>query len=243
MIDLPSLRKETGHGIPAADQVLFNRYYVIGYSYYFGQPKWALEITNPPVINAKPEGVECSDNFRVDYRISKIFRANLVDFRGSGYDRGHIVPSTNQHGLEIQNSETFLLSNMSPQLGDLNRYIWKKLENEIRVLNNKPKILETYIITGPIFYFDQTVTTIGINDSNDVTIPIPHAYFKSILIEDKKGKLKMWSFIIPNEGSDNPLSYFQVPTTKEEQHAGIELCDRLVGAKIEKEKSRVRALW
>ena len=47
MIDLPSLKRETRYGMPAADQILFNRHYVVGYSYYFRQAKWALEIVDP----------------------------------------------------------------------------------------------------------------------------------------------------------------------------------------------------
>ncbi len=243
MIDLPSLRKETRYGMPAADQILFNRYYVTGYSYYFRQPKWVLEIVNPPTIDGDPEGVERSDNFRPDFRIPKIFRADLVDFKGSGFDRGHMIPSANQRGLEIQNSETFLLSNMSPQKGDLNRFIWRKLEKEIRVLNNRSEILETYVVTGPIFNFDQAVVTIGTNDSNDVSIPVPHAYFKSVLTEDDKGNIKLYSFIIPNHGSQQPLSNYIVPTTKVEKYTGIILWDRLVGEEMDKKKANTPSMW
>lgn len=243
MINFPNLRKETRYGMPAADQILFNRYYATGYSYYFRQPKWVLEIVNPPTIDEEPEGVKRSDNFRPDYRIPQIFRADLVDFKGSGFDRGHMVPSADQNGLEIQNSETFLLTNMSPQKPELNRYIWRKLENKVRILNRNDDILETYVITGPIFNFDEPVSVIGTNDSNDVTIPIPHSYFKSILTEDKRGKIKMWSFIIKNEGTTQPLSDFLVPTTRVEQYAGIKLWDSLVGDEIEIEKGNIRSMW
>ncbi len=242
MIDLPSFRKETRYGMPAADQVFFNRHYVTGYSYYFRQPKWVLEIVNPSVIKEE-EGLERSDNFRPDYRIPQMFRADLVDFKGSGFDRGHMVPSADQDGMEIQNSETFLLSNMSPQRPELNRNIWRKLENQVRCLNKKEEVLETYVVTGPIFKFDKAITTIGTADSNDVSIPVPHAYFKSILTEDNKGNLRMWSFMMDNEGSEKALDKFLVPTNKIEQYAGIKLWDRLVGSEIEEEKRNIRTMW
>ena len=242
MNDSLSLRAETRYGMPAADQILVNRHYVVGYSYYFRQPKWVLEIVNPPVINEQ-EGLERLNDFRPDYRIPQLFRADLVDYKGSHYDRGHMVPSADQKGLNVQNSETFLLSNMSPQKPELNRYIWRKLENEIRVLNDRDEILETYVVTGPIFDFNKPVETIGTDDSNDVTIPVPHAYFKSVLAEDIKGNLTMWSFIINNEGSDKPLSDFLVSTKKVEQYSGNLLWDRLVGTEIEKEKNKVRSMW
>ena len=237
-MDLPSLRRETRYGMPAADQILFNRNYVLGYSYYFRQAKWALEIIDPDSA-----GLDRSDNFRPDYRIPDIFRADLVDYRGSGYDRGHLVASANQRETELQNSETFLLSNMSPQDPNFNRDIWRELESEVRNLNLKPKILETYVICGPIFDFAMPVKSIGTKDKNEVSIPVPHAYFKSILAENNRGTLHMWSFVIPNKESDQSLDTFLVPTTQVEKFAGIKLWERLVGKKIDKEKSKIRKLW
>ena len=67
MLDLPSLKRETRYGMPAADQVLFNRHYVIGYSYYFRQAKWALELVDPG-----KKDVDRADNFRSDFRIPQM---------------------------------------------------------------------------------------------------------------------------------------------------------------------------
>ena len=238
MLDLPSLRRETRYGVPAADQILFNRHYVLGYSYYFRQAKWALEIVDPDKSD-----VERADNFRPDYRIPEIFRADLAAYKGSGYDRGHLIASANQRETEIQNSETFLLSNMSPQEPGFNRKIWKKLEEAVRRLDAQKRIFETYVICGPLFYFDTEVSMIGSADDNGVTLPIPQAYFKSVLTENNKGALHMWSFIMPNEASDKPLHNFLVPTTKVEKLSGLFLWERLVGTKIKREKSRIRKMW
>lgn len=243
-MQIPSPIPQTRYGMPAADQILINRHYVVGYSYYFRQAKWALEIVDPDHLD-----VERSDSFRPDYRIPSMFRADLVDYEGSGFDRGHLVASANQRETELQNSETFLLSNMSPQAPQFNRGIWKDLESEVRRLNGQTKrngekkILETYVICGPVFYFDKPVQSIGAGDDNEVSIPIPNAYFKSILAENDRGTLNMWSFLLPNEPSDEPLESFRVSTTKIEQYTGIQLWDRLQGVKIEREKKRVRSMW
>lgn len=238
MFDLPGLRSESRYGMPAADQIVINRHYTIGYAYYFRQAKWALEIVDP-----SKSDVDRTDTFRPDYRIPEKFRADLADYEGSGYDRGHLVASANQGETELQNSETFLLSNMSPQKPDFNRGIWKTLEEAVRQLDAQTQILETYVICGPIFNFDTPIETIGSKDKNGVTLPIPHAYFKSVLTEDNKGKLSMWSFILPNEGATKPMADFLVPTAKVEKYAGLHLWERLVGSEIEKEKSEVRAMW
>jgi len=237
-MDIPSLRRETRYGMPAADQILFNRHYVLGFSYYFRQAKWALEI-----IDSTHKGIERSDNFRPDYRIPEMFRVDLQDYSASNHDRGHLVASANQRGDELQNSETFLLSNMSPQKPNFNRRIWKNLEGAVRDLNENEKILETYVICGPIFYFDKPVEFVGLNDGNEVSVPIPNAYFKSVLTENNRGALNMWSFILPNEQADKPLEDYRVPTTKVEQYAGIQLWGRLEGGKIAAEKKRIRKMW
>ncbi len=238
MFDMSNVRGEARYGMPAADQIVINRYYTIGYAYYFRQAKWALEVVDP-----SKSDVDRADTFRPDYRIPQMFRADLADYEGSGYDRGHLVSSANHEETELQNSETFLLSNMSPQKPDFNRKIWKQLEEAVRKLDAQEQILETIVICGPIFNFDTPIETIGSKDANGVTLPIPHAYFKSILTEDNQGKLSMWSFMMPNEGTDKSLADFLVPTTKVEKYAGLHLWERLVGSEIEKEKSTVRPMW
>lgn len=237
-MDIPSLKKETRYGMPAADHILFNRHYVIGYSYYFRQAKWALEIVDPDKSD-----VERLDNFRPDYRIPSMFMADLPEYEGSGYDRGHLVASANQREVDIQNSETFLLSNMAPQKPYFNRRIWKELEEEVRRLNENRTVFETYVISGPVFDFHKKVNVIKSERRGGVTLPIPHAFFKSILTENNRGSLHMWSFIIPNTGTNKPLEDFQVPTTKVENYAGIKLWDKLEGSKIDREKSKVRKIW
>lgn len=234
-----NLKRETRYGLPNADQILYNRHYVLGYSYYFRQAKWALEIVDPSM-----EDVVRADNFRPDYRIPERFRADLDVYEGSGFDRGHLVSSANKLETEIQNSETFLLSNMAPQKPMFNRGIWKKLETAVRVLNSKKKILETYVISGPLFYFDEPVVMMGDNDDDiDVTLPMPHAFFKSVLTEDKNGSIKMWSFIIPNKITKKPLGDFLVETSKVETISGLFLWETLIGTKMQREKNRVRKMW
>jgi endonuclease G len=229
---------ELRYGMPQADQILRNRHYTLGYSYYFRQAKWALEIIDPGKVD-----IERIDNFRPDYRIPSQFRADLAHYTSSGYDRGHLVASANQNEAELQNSETFLLSNMSPQQPQFNRGIWRKLEAAIRKLDADPDIWETYVICGPVFYFDTPVENISSEELDGVSIPIPNAYFKSILTEDKKGRLKMWSFLLPNEASNAELDTFIIPTKKIEKYTGLELWNELRGPEVEKEKGKTRSIW
>jgi endonuclease G len=238
-MDYSNLKRETRYGLPEADQILINRHYVLGYSYYFRQAKWALEIVDPDLTT-----VERKDHFRSDYRIPEKFRADKDVYVNSGFDRGHLVASANQIETEIQNSETFLLSNMCPQEPEFNNGVWKKLEKAVRHLDSNEKVFETYVISGPLFYFDQEVVMMG-DDNPDikVSLPIPHAFFKSVLTERNTGTIYMWSFIIPNEESDAPLEDFLVETSKVEKISGLFLWETLKGTNIMNKKNKIKKMW
>ena len=246
MNDPFQMQRELRYGAPVCDQILTGRHFTIGYSWYFRQAKWVLEIINPleTLLNTKFDDGERLDNFRADQRIPWRFRASLGAYKGSGFDRGHLAASANLVETPLQNSETFLLSNMAPQNPNFNRSIWKKLEVAVRELNAKKKIFETYVISGPLFFFDQEVVMMDSKKKKGVTLPIPHAFFKSVLAENNRGKLNMWSFIIPNElPSAVELKEYQVATSKIEKISGLNLWESLVGAKVKAEKDKIRKMW
>ncbi len=99
------------------------------------------------------------------------------------------------------------------------------------------------MVSGPLFYFDQEVEMMDSTKDSGVTLPIPHAFFKTILTENNKGRLHMWSFIIPNESSNDSLKSYQVTTSKVEKISGLNLWENLVGLKIKSEKSKIRKFW
>jgi endonuclease G len=239
MIKHPNLKRETRYGLPTADQILYNRHYVLGYSYYFRQAKWALEI-----VDSDRTEVVRKDVFRSDYRIPEDFRADKDVYKRSGYEKGHLIASANQIETEIQNSETFLLSNMCPQKPKCNKGLWKELEDAVRILDSDKKVFETYVISGPLFYFDQEVVMMGKDiEGIDVSLPIPHAFFKSVLAEKNTGTINMWSFIIPNEEAAGTIEEFQVKTSKVEKIAGLFLWETLLGTKMMKKKNRISKMW
>ncbi len=95
MSGLSSSNPETRYGCSTAGQILVNRFYTVGYSYYFRQAKWALEIVDPDKKDL--DEVERLDNFRPDFRVPKRFGADLSDYAGSGFDRGQLVSSADQN--------------------------------------------------------------------------------------------------------------------------------------------------
>lgn len=246
MINDPfQMQRELRYGAPVCDQILTGRHFTIGYSWYFRQAKWTLEIINREreLINDL-SGVQRENAFRADTRIPKRFRAGLKAYVGSNFDRGHLVASANQDLQEIQNSETFLLSNMSPQPKGFNRGIWKELEEQVRELDARPSTLETYVLTCPVFYFGEKVERIG-KDQKDfgISIPVPHAFIKSVLTENNRGRFRLWTFEIPNKRQTKPLKDFLVKTCDAEQIVGGRFWDRISGGDLHRDKGRTRAIW
>jgi endonuclease G len=234
-MEIPQLFKESRYGIPMADQILPNRNYLIGYSYLFRQPRWAVQ-----VIDGQDESVtvDREDAFRADLRVPEMFRSTLSDYRGSGYDRGHLVPSADRLSSRLENSETFLMTNMAPQTPHLNRVIWRELESKIRKVADKKNIVEVYVISGPVFDISKPLKLIG----DDVVIP--HEFFKSILVEDNRGKFKFFSYILPNDKDDevlmDSLGDFATSTEDIEFRTGLQLWGKLKGSSVEREKKKVR---
>jgi endonuclease G len=90
-----------------------------------------------------------NNDFRPDPLLPATSQIRPNDYRGSGYDRGHLCPSGDRTADEELNSNTFLMSNMLPQTPDLNRQLWRKFEeycrDQLRSGQN-----ELYIVSGGV---------------------------------------------------------------------------------------------
>lgn len=93
--------------------------------------------------------LDTRDNrFHPEDRLLNAERGELADYRGSGFDRGHMAPSGDM-GDAQDDYESFSLANIVPQNGPLNRSGWADLEGYVRDLT--AKLGETYVVTGPAF--------------------------------------------------------------------------------------------
>jgi endonuclease G, mitochondrial len=99
------------------------------------------------------------------------------DYIGSGYDRGHMIPSADRTRNITDNSATFLMTDMIPQSPDNNQGPWADLENYSRELAKEGK--ELYIISGGL----GSKGTIG----KKAKITIPAKTWKVIVVLDKPG--------------------------------------------------------
>jgi len=246
MNDPFQMQRELRYGAPVCDQILTGRHFTIGYSWYFRQAKWVLEIISPleRLLDKKYADGDRLDNFRADQRIPWRFRASLGAYQGSGYDRGHLVASADLRETALQNSETFLLSNMSPQAPNFNRKIWRKLEKAVRELDSQEDIMETYVLTAPVFDFGKAIDTIGDREAkHGIDIPIPHGFIKSVFAEHKNGGFKLWTFKIDNEEQNGELGDYLVKTYDAEQYVGGRFWDRVSGGDLHDQKKSKGEMW
>ncbi len=172
-------------GIPAnADQYLCRDGYAVGYNYANKNPAWvAYHISSKSVAKA----VRRSNNFREDKDLPEQYRAELSDYHTSGYDRGHMAPAATVSFSHNAMEQSFLLSNMTPQLPGFNEAGWKSLESTVR--DWATKYGELYVVSGPIYYTTPPANVIG----NGVAIP--DAFFKVVYAPQTKNSI---AFITPH---------------------------------------------
>ena len=154
--------------------------------------------------------VDRTNDFREDYKV-KTGSASLSDYKGSGYDRGHLAPAADFKWSSTAMSESFFMSNMSPQKPGFNRGIWKKLESNVR--NWASDNGEIYVVTGPIL--TGSYSSIG---SNQVSIP---DYYYKVILDYKEPEIKGIGFILPHQKSSSSLQSFAVTIDEVERRSGI----------------------
>jgi endonuclease G len=205
-LELPLLEK--------GEELIEHTGFSLVYAEEYEQAKWvAYQLTRDEVYG----DVTRKDNFRADPNI-KTGSATPSDYVRSGYDRGHLAPAADLGWSEEAMSDSFYMSNMSPQDPSFNRGIWSSLEAFVR--NYAAIEGEIYVVTGPVLT-DGPYKTIGKNE-----VAIPNYYYKVILDYTEPEK-KMIGFVLPNEGSKESLESFATTVDYVQQLTGIDFFHQL----------------
>lgn len=150
------------------------RFYSLVESGVTRTPLWSAEhLTRTSVAQAHEE--TRVDAFHAETAITSADRAEIDDYRRSGYDRGHMSPSGDMPDAEAQ-QESFSLANMVPQAPDNNRHLWQGIEISTRALAKYDG--ELYVVTGPAF--------LGKRAELDARVDIPSHIWKAIY-DPKRG--------------------------------------------------------
>jgi len=195
-----------------SNQIIEHTFYELEYSEKHEQPLWVYYVLTPEFINGVAER---KNNYKIDFNV-KGMSSTLSDYKGSGYDRGHLCPAGSMKISQEAMDESFFMSNMSPQKPGFNRGKWKHLESTIRSWVSLEK--ELHVVTGAIL-----TDSIGFIGSNKVTVP---KYFYKVIYAPSDEK-KMIGFIMPNAKTNKPISSYSVTIDEVEQKTGIDFFSSL----------------
>ncbi len=138
--------------------------------------------------------------------------ADWRNYKGSGYDRGHLVPAGDRKFSEQAYNETFYTSNISPQDGDFNAGLWNRLEKQTRSWAKRYKTL--FVVTGGVL-------THGLEEIGDEDVAVPQ-YFYKIIAKENRGDLEVLGFLMKGEERSDRIQSFIVPIDSIETLTGLD---------------------
>ena len=211
--------KELSFYYPTADLtnggIVEHLAYSFDYNEEHEQADWVFyELTKEEVEN---KAVKRKDNFVKDPSAT-ISSALPTDYYKSGFDRGHLCPAADNRWSEDAMNQSFYMSNMSPQHPDLNRKIWKELEEKVRdwaVENEK-----LYVATGPIL-IDGYKKKIG---KSQVSVP---SYYYKVVADLTGDEIKGLGFIFANGENNGELKNYAFPIDLIEERTKIDFFYKL----------------
>lgn len=221
------------HGFPQINYTAASESFVACYDFRTRNPAWVVEhLTNASVRldEAKREREKFREAPPV---IPERLRSKLVDFAGSGYDRGHLAPAANHKQSQRAMHDTFSLMNISPQVGEgFNRDFWARIEKFVRDVATSGMCDEVVVATGPLFLPSSAKTlradhaTIG---SPPSLVHVPTHFYKIIVTETRPraawsgAGYSVGAFVVPNRPIDpeTPLTDFIAPLDAVEAAAGV----------------------
>jgi len=117
--------------------------YTLSYNRRTGTPNWVSWRTSAANLGSESR----SNRFHPDDTLPADSQISPSDYKGSGYDRGHMCPSGDRTASPEDNDATFAMSNMVPQTPSLNRHVWADFENYVRDVVRSGN--EVYQVSGP----------------------------------------------------------------------------------------------
>ena len=169
-------------------QLLVKTGYVSYFNYEKNNPDWvAWELTSDEAYGRLDRnGYE----FTSDNALPVANRVAFFDYKGTKYDRGHMCPAGDMKWSPAAMRDCFYMSNVCPQVRELNHVSWERLESACR--RWAKKMGSIYIICGPV-YWKKVPEYIGVSHR----VAVPDGFFKVVLCL-KNGKEKGIAFYYDN---------------------------------------------
>ncbi len=210
-------------GDSSNDYLMDKGSYVLSYDDALHDPRWvAWRLTSADLGDE-----DRSDDFRADDELPAAFlKIGPKDYAHSGFDRGHMCPSAHRTNDHEQNSLTFLMTNMQPQVHALNAGPWKSLETYERQRALEGKVL--FVVAGGLFGPEPKRIGPG--------IAVPRACFRITVVlgagegpSDVTDSTPVLGAIFTNDDSAKGHDWeeFRVPIDEIEQRTGYDFLSRL----------------
>ena len=202
--------------------IVYHGGFTLQYEAEWEQAAWVAYILDGRTLD-RPR-IPRLDNFRPDPAVRGGTPSD-DDYRGSDFDRGHLAPFADFSWNAEWADETFLLSNVSPQLPAFNQGVWRELEELVRDWARRDGRL--YVVTGPVTT-ERPRGYIG----REHRVAVPRTFFKVLLDLEEPGQ-KGIGFLLPNDERPRSLASMAVSIDSVESVLGIDFFSELMPADLE----------
>ena len=205
LLEIPGKLK----GVP--ERIISHYAYTLSFNREHNQPNWvAWELTDRETSGH----IQRSNDFIPDPMVPEPHRVTTEDYKGSGYDRGHMAPAADMKWDGKAMTECFYMSNMCPQHGSLNSGPWSTLEKACRRWANQEGSI--YIVCGPVFkgYKQKKI-------GKNIKVTVPDGFFKVILSMKPKCE-KAIGFYYNNKSGKQPMEKTATTVDAIEDLTGID---------------------
>lgn len=220
-----AILKLTGTPAPLpGNAVVWHSAMALEYSEAHEQARWVAHVILPDIAvgvvartnDFRPDSlIPTGSAVEADYFLKYLQPDSTYKYDGFGYDRGHLAPSADFRWSYKALSESYLYSNMSPQVDSFNRGIWGDIEDKLReyVLLNQGTTL--VVLTGPVLSPDLPRIERGQNK-----VAIPHLYWK---VAYDPLRNRAIAFVLPNAAGNRPPEAYTVTPDSVQRLTGITL--------------------
>lgn len=254
LTDTQRMEKHCFKGCPVSDPsfgfgptvIVARDGYVLEHSSTDKIPLWVAEFVEKSQLTGS---IPRRNPFGPDPLLRVGKRAELVDYRGSGFDRGHQAPAGDQTRDQRLKDETFFLSNMSPQQPQLNQQLWAALEDKVR--DWAIAAGSAYIVTGGFFYDpaeEDPNTADGIIDYSTIgpgAVAVPTHFYKIVVTKDGSGNVRAIAFVAENRRYRQPFDFPALIKSIDwiEERTGLNFMPDLTAEKETELESTPSPMW
>lgn len=196
--------------------VVEHSYYTLSYNEPYEQAEWvAYQLKKQHLTRDQRKRPFFIEDPKVPTK-----SADWRNYKGSGFDRGHLCPAGDRRFSEQAYNETFYTSNISPQDRDFNAGVWNRLEMQVRDWARRYD--ELFVVTGGVL-------EPGLQEIGEEDVDVPKYYYK-IIARGRPDAPEILAFIFLGRESTKPLREFTVSVDDIEKRTGIDFFEQLPDA-------------